>query len=193
MSNILRNPDPKTGAPQDVLAFVSANLRRIRAQTGMSQTALAEASGISRRMIVGLEAGSANISLASLDKLALALGVDFVDIVSDPARHRQRIEALAWRGTSPDSQAVLLGAAPAHSETQLWVMSLGAGDSYAAEPDPQGWHEMIFVIEGTLRLELSGQVRMVAANDFAIYSSAQPYSYANAGDGIVRFIRNVIC
>lgn len=188
MSNILRNP----GSGQDVLAFVCANLKRLRTQAGISQAVLAEKSGISRRMIVGLEAGNANISLASLDKLAWALGVDFADIVSDPARQRQRIEALAWRGEKPDSQAVLLGVTPARSEAQLWVMSLGVGDSYTAEPDPQGWHEMIYVMEGGLRLELSGKVQIVNASDFVIYSSAQQYSYANAGETIVRFIRNVI-
>ena len=143
-------------------------------------------------MIAGLEAGGANISLSSLDKLAQALGVGFVDLVSDPARERRRIEARAWRGKRPGSQAVLLGAAPASCEAQLWIWSLGPGETYVAEPDPEGWHEMVYVIEGTLRLDLSGQVQQVQANDFAIYSSAQPYAYGNDADAPLRFVRNVL-
>jgi len=35
-------------------------------------------------------------------------------------------------------------------------------------------------------------VQQVQANDFAIYSSAQPYSYRNDGDAPLRFVRNVL-
>ncbi|WP_238891421.1 helix-turn-helix domain-containing protein [Achromobacter insuavis] len=188
MSNILHI----TNSDSDVLTHVGANLKRHRKLAGLSQAALAEASGISRRMIAGLEAGGANISLSSLDKLAQALGVGFVDLVSDPARERRRIEARAWRGKRPGSQAVLLGAAPASCEAQLWIWSLGPGETYVAEPDPEGWHEMVYVIEGTLRLDLSGQVQQVQANDFVIYSSAQPYAYGNDADTPLRFVRNVL-
>lgn len=176
----------------NVLAHVASNLKRLRQARAMSQVALAVASGISRRMIVALEGGGANISLSSLDRLAAALGVTFVDLVADPGRSSQRIEALAWRGNGPASAAVLLGTVPAHSEAQLWVWSLDVGERYQAEPDPDGWHEMIYVIEGDLLVELPGETRRVAAGDFIVYSSAQPYAYANAASGVTRFIRNVV-
>jgi transcriptional regulator with XRE-family HTH domain len=188
LSNILHI----TNSDRDVLTHVGANLKRLRKASGLSQTALADASGISRRMIAGLEAGTANISLSSLDKLAHGLGVGFVDLVSDPSRERRRIEARAWRGKRPGSQAVLLGAAPASCEAQLWLWVLAPGETYVAEPDPPGWHEMVYVMEGTLQLELSGVARQVAANDFVIYSSAQPYAYRNDGDTPLRFVRNVL-
>ncbi|WP_454674890.1 helix-turn-helix domain-containing protein [Achromobacter pestifer] len=188
MSNILHIK----GSGSDVLRHVGANLRRIRKLAGLTQANLAEASGISRRMIAGLEGGAANISLASLDKLADALNVGFVDLVSDPDRERRRIEAMAWRGKLPGSQAMLLGAAPASCEAQLWIWTLAPGEQYAAEPDPEGWHEMVYVTEGALRLDLSGVSQTVATDDFAIYSSAQPYSYFNEGDTRLRFVRNVL-
>jgi len=188
MSNILHI----TASGSDVLTHVGANLRRLRKHAGLSQTNLAEASGISRRMIAGLEAGTSNISLASLDKLAAALNVGFVELVSDPARERRRIEAMAWRGKQPGSQAMLLGAAPASCEAQLWIWTLAPGEHYVAEPDPDGWHEMAYVIEGALRLELSGVAQTVGTDDFAIYSSAQPYAYFNDGETRLRFVRNVL-
>lgn len=184
----MHNQSPRS----DVLAHVGHNLRRFRQQAGMSQEALAAASGISRRMIVSLESGETNISLASLDRLAEALGVGFVQMVSDPAADAKRIEALMWRGRRPESRAELLGSVPARQEAQLWRWSLGVGERYQAEPDPDGWHEMVVVTEGRLRLELADGPVIVEASDFAIYSSAQTYAYANAGDGVVRFIRNVV-
>jgi len=188
MSNILHNQATRT----DVLAHVGENLRRLRQAAGMSQSALAEASGISRRMIVNLEGGETNISLTSLDRLAEALGATFVQMVSHPQADPQRIEAVAWRGASPDSHATLLGSVPAQRGAELWAWSLAPGERYASEPDPAGWHEMVVVTEGQLRIELEDGALAVMAGDFAIYSSAQHYAYVNDGTRIARFIRNVV-
>jgi transcriptional regulator with XRE-family HTH domain len=176
------------------LAHVSGNLRRIRKTAGLSQIALAEASGISRRMIIAVEAGDANISLSSLDKLAAAMGVGFVDLVRDPDRQSlSDINEVTWRGVGPESKGVLLGTAPAARETQMWLWSLEGGERYDAEPDPQGWHEMVFVTEGVLTLVLNGTEKEYPPGTFAIYSSAQEYSYANNRTEILRFVRNVVC
>ncbi|MDZ5461154.1 helix-turn-helix domain-containing protein [Azohydromonas lata] len=188
MSNKVRSPESRS----DVLAFVSENLRRLRHQTGMSQTALAQASGISRRMIVNLEGGDTNISLSSLDRLAEALGASFVALVSDPNAQSKRIDAVAWRGQACESQAVLLGSVPAQREAQLWAWSLGEGDRYEAQPDPMGWHEMVVVTQGCLLIELQEGPVTVKAGDYVIYSSAQPYAYRNVFAGVTKFIRNVV-
>ncbi|OCO99875.1 MULTISPECIES: XRE family transcriptional regulator [unclassified Ensifer] len=188
MSNILHSQDRS-----DVLAHVAENLRRIRLASGLSQTALAKASGISRRMIVAVEGGDANISLSSLDSLAAAMNVGFVDLVRDPSRHsRDNIDAVTWRGQQAESEARLLASAPAASEAQMWLWSIAPGERYDAEPDPQGWHEMLLVTEGTLTLELGGDRKCYASGAFTVYSSAQTYSYVNDGDDVVRFVRNVI-
>jgi transcriptional regulator with XRE-family HTH domain len=188
MSSMLHTPNGRS----DVLAFVAQNLRRLRLHSGLSQAALAQASGISRRMIVNLEGGETNISLSSLDRLAEALGASFVDLVSDPEAHSRRIEAVAWRGARPESEAVLLGSVPARSEAQLWTWSLGPGDRYVAEPDPEGWHEMVAVTEGRLHIELATGPITVETSGYAIYSSAQTYAYVNAHDGVTRFLRTVV-
>lgn len=187
MRNILH-----TSNRQDVLTHVAANVRRLRQTAGLSQAALAEAAGLSRRMLVHIESGHTNISLSSLDRLAAVLGVSFVDVVSDPARPSQRIEALAWRGTHADSHATLLGSAPATHDVQLWIWSLAAGESYQADPDPEGWHEMVYVMEGRLRIALAEGDREIEAGGFAIYNSAQAYHYENAAETVTRFVRNVV-
>ncbi|WP_048837690.1 cupin domain-containing protein, partial [Acetobacter cibinongensis] len=79
----------------------------------------------------------------------------------------------------------------ARQDTQLWIWSLDVGEHYKADPDPEGWHEMIFVLEGTLQLDFDTETQIVQANDFTIYSSAQNYSYTNAGNCVLRFLRSV--
>ena len=188
---MVRMQDP-TPPRDDVLSHVGRNLRRLRHRAGLSQQALADAAGLSRRMIVSLEGGDTNISLSSLDRLAAALGAGFVDLVSDPDAETRRIEAVAWRGAEAGSVAMLLGSVPARRDAQLWSWTLAPGDVYRAEPDPQGWHEMVWVSAGRLRIDLAEGPVTLSAGEFVIYGSDQDYAYANDGPETARFLRVVV-
>lgn len=188
MRNIL--PSQETSSP--ALAHAAEHVRHYRQQQGLSQDELARRAGLSRRMINGLEAGSANISLANLDAIALALGVRFVDLVRPPQADNRDIRSVMWRGAGADSQAVLLGAAAAAQMVELWTWSLHAGDRYDAQPDMQGFSEMIMVTEGALHIVFDHETKQLAVGEFAIFSSAQRYAYVNPGALTTRFIRNVI-
>lgn len=188
MGNIMHSQDRP-----DVLSHVAGNMRRLRAERGLSQAALADNAGLSRRMVVGIETGEANISLANLDRLAEALGVSFSEIVRSPdATDNRRIESLAWRGLTPDSTGKLLGTVPAAREAELWHWSLAEGERYPAETDAGYWNEMLFVVQGTLTVELEDGDRTIVAGDFLIFRSDRPYAFFNGGSGPVRFVRNVV-
>jgi transcriptional regulator with XRE-family HTH domain len=189
MSNILHS-QPKR---PDVLGHVGANVRRLRRALRLSQAGLGELSGISRRMIVAVETGEANVSLSTIDRLAAALGTSLTEMVRPPdAPDNRRIESLAWRGSGPDSEGVLLGSAPATREAELWIWSLGEGERYPSEADSGNWHEMLFVLEGLLVVEAADGRHEIGQGDFLIFSSGQPYVFANGGGGTVRFVRNVV-
>ena len=174
-----------------VLEYLAKNLRRLRLSAGMSQEELARLSGLSRRMINGVEAGGTNISLANLDHVAAALGVAFVDLVQPPRQPHDSLRLLMWQGVAPASQAVLLGAAPATRQVELWSWTLAPGECYAAQADPAGFSEMIYVLEGTLDIVFATNAKQLAAGEFFVFSSAQAYSYVNAGTALLRFTRNV--
>ncbi|PPF23509.1 Cro/Cl family transcriptional regulator [Rathayibacter tritici] len=175
-----------------VLAHVSANVRHFRATADLSQVALAERSGISRRTIVKLEAGEANISLTGLDHLADALGVTFVDLVAAPAAPRADIRELAWQGDVPGSAAVLLASVPAAVDAQLWSWVLEPGDRYDAEPDPVGWSEMLIVFEGSLHIDKEDGAADLSTGDHLAFATSQQYAYVNITDVRVRFMRVVV-
>lgn len=183
------HPQPRAS----VLQHVSQNLRRLRAGAGFSQAALAEKSGVSRRMLVALEAGEKNVSLTTLDRLADALGVAFSDLIQvfEP-RDPSRIEELAWLGEHPDSRGVLLASAPARREVELWEWRLEPGECYASEANADGWSEQVFVFEGALQIELAGRVHALQAGDFYMFASNVAHAYRNVGSEAVRFIRNVV-
>lgn len=176
-----------------MLAHVGANIRRLRSAAGWSQVALAEAAGISRRTLIGVEAGDANISLRGLNRIATALGVSFSTVLREQdASFRHAINAVTWKGRSTLSRAVLLGSAPAREESELWLWTMDVDDRYVAEPDPQGWHELIYVVEGTLRIVLEDAPQVLETGGFAVIDSAQSYAYENIGSGVLRFVRSVV-
>ena len=192
MSNIVHKENSQR-AP--VLQHVSHNVRRLRNGAGLSQSALAEKSGVSRRMLVAIEAGEKNVSLATLDRVAEALEVAFSDLIQAPelADH-SRINELAWEGTQPGSKAVLLAKALARREVELWEFSLEPGDVYASEADPEGWSEQVYVVEGHLTISLveRGRQHRVGPGEFFMFPSNQPHTYRNEGEITLRFVRNVV-
>ncbi|MCD5992737.1 helix-turn-helix transcriptional regulator [Pseudomonas sp. CDFA 602] len=178
-----------------VLQHVSQNVRRLRNAANLSQTGLSEKSGVSRRMLVAIEAGEKNVSLATLDRVAEALNVAFSDLIQAPEiRDHSRINELAWAGTIPGSKAVLLAKADARREVELWEFCLEPGDVYASDADPEGWSEQVYVVEGHLTIRFADAVatRHLGPGEFFMFPSSQPHRYCNEGAVTLRFVRNVV-
>ncbi|MGY2376860.1 helix-turn-helix domain-containing protein [Pseudomonas sp. SDO524_S393] len=176
-----------------VLQHVSQNVRRLRHAADLSQTALSEKSGVSRRMLVAIEAGEKNVSLSTLDRVAEALDVAFSDLIQAPdAPDHSRINELAWAGETPGSKAVLLARAKARREVELWELRLEPGDRYSPDPDPEGWSMQLFVFEGCLTLVLGDEEKRLEAGEFFMFASRQAYAYCNKDAVAVRFVRNVV-
>ncbi|WP_371228437.1 helix-turn-helix domain-containing protein [Pseudomonas sp. QE6] len=189
MSNILPTPSDRPS----VLVHVADNVKTLRRNSGFSQDALAKASGVSRRMLVGIESGDTNVSLATLDRIAAALDVTFADLVRPPStRNLSRVDAVAWAGAQPDSRGTLLASTPATRQAELWHWSLAPGDRYNAEPDADGWYDMVYVIVGQLTIVLAEETVTVEAGGFHVFKSSQPFSYQNHGEVLARFVRNVV-
>ncbi|OLF54794.1 helix-turn-helix domain-containing protein [Pseudomonas chlororaphis] len=182
-----------SGQRASVLQHVSQNVRRLRHAAELSQSALAEKSGVSRRMLVAIEAGEKNVSLSTLDRVAEALDVAFSDLIQAPdARDPSRINELAWAGLFPGSKAMLLAKTSASREVELWEWRLEPGEQYLAEPDAEGWSEQLYVCEGCLTLVLGDRERRLDPGEFFAFASNLPHAYRNDGTTALRFVRNVV-
>lgn len=67
----------------DTSTLLAGNIKRLREESGLSQKALAEQSGVPRPTIAHLESGQANPTLSVVLKVAASLGVS-VDGLVDP-------------------------------------------------------------------------------------------------------------
>jgi transcriptional regulator with XRE-family HTH domain len=65
----------KRDRPEGLQGIIAGNVRRLRKARGLSQEGLAEVCGYHRTYIGGIERGERNITIATLEALAGALGV----------------------------------------------------------------------------------------------------------------------
>lgn len=170
------------------LTHVAANVRARRVVLGMSQKGLAEASGVSLRMVGGIENGATSVSTATLDRIGIALGATLADLVTGPeAKPSARKDRVGWVGHN-GGEGVLRWSLDVRREVELWEWRLEPGERYKAAADPVGWHVMLFVVEGRLTLELeTGTVEVSAASH--VFDSAQAHAFVNLGKAPVRFFR----
>jgi transcriptional regulator with XRE-family HTH domain len=191
LSNIFLIPQPG-GIMASLQEIVGGNIRGQRQILGLSQQALADRAGLSRRMVTLIEGGDGNASLATLDRLAAALNLTFARLTQAEDCSAQSKPMDLWQGKDKRSKARLLESCPARQEVELWSWSLAPGERYDAEPDPAGMHEMLTVISGTLDLVVVGKTQRLTSGQSASFPSNQPYAYVNSGTTLLRFIKNVV-
>jgi transcriptional regulator with XRE-family HTH domain len=171
-------------ADQDqTAAQIAARLRAERAQRRWTLDELAARSGVSRRLIVQIEHADANPSLATLLKLAAALGVTLTDLLESQPQDRPLAlvpgqDARTLWSTPAGSAARLL---VSHGPLELWTWTLQPGDRRTSEPHRPGALELLSVHAGTIRLEVADHHVEVGAGDSAWFDATQPHAYGNPG------------
>jgi transcriptional regulator with XRE-family HTH domain len=103
---------------------------------GWTLDELAERSGVSRRMLVNVEQGVTNASIATLLRLSEALGIGPPSLVA-PSDGETLVEvnragtrSLLWAGEH-GGEAILAVAVTAPDAVELWDGSLAPGDTHA--------------------------------------------------------------
>lgn len=184
-------------AGQSLIALVGGTIKQLRTAQKVSVTDLAKRADVSRRMLTAIEAGTANASLVTLDKIARALGVDFSSLVR--SRSESPVELLlgsdastVWRGAAKESRGRVFTTTKSRGPAEMWDWSLGAGDRYDAEPDPAGSEEVLSVTSGTLTLVVGDASYVVPEGGVARIATDREYSYVNGTAENLSFVRVVV-
>jgi transcriptional regulator with XRE-family HTH domain len=72
----------------DLQRRLGHNLRALRLAKGLSQEAFADTLHVHRTYMGGLERGERNITLKTIERIALALGVDPAELLIDSSSER---------------------------------------------------------------------------------------------------------
>ncbi|HEY4090984.1 MAG TPA: helix-turn-helix domain-containing protein [Luteibacter sp.] len=175
-------------ATPSFLVHVATNVRQARKRAGVSQRTLAEASGISLRMIGAIENGTTSLSTATLDRIAVALDTTLSELVADSSGRRSVVRnQLGWEGEK-GGEGILRWSVDARREAETWEWVLQPGERYEAGADPEGWHVMLFVVSGVLTLTCAGK-KVELTQTGHLFASDQVHVFENRGRDVMRFFR----
>ena len=170
---------------------IGARVREQRQSLGWTLDRLAEAAGVSRRMVVNVEQGAANPSVGTLLRISDALGVGLPALVELPAprpvkvtRHGEGV--VLWRGESGGHGVLVAGTEPP-DVVELWDWTLGPADRHDSEAHTPGTKELVQVQQGTVTVEVAGEPVTLETGDAVTFPGDVAHCYANPGTGPARF------
>ncbi|WP_084263364.1 helix-turn-helix domain-containing protein [Actinomadura formosensis] len=181
--------------PSAIGEVVARNLRARRTDRGMTLAELAERSRISRRMITLVEKGEGNPSLATVERLARALGTSFAALIGAEQGGALKLVTpkqmvTPWKSKTGHGRVTITG--QGSSAVELWDWRLGPGERYDAVADPTGAQELIFVVTGRLVLLLGRDRHELCQGHAVRFASDRTYTYLNDTERPIRFARVTI-
>ena len=170
---------------------VGARLRRIRHSRRRTLRDVAGAARVSESFLSQLERGIVSASVASLQRIAQALGVEIHELFASRPDASPRVARMA------EAEALAFG-----DRARKWLMTpspMYALEVVLCEFEEQGStgedpyshgdsEELCIVLEGRVELQVDGERNVLGAGDTARYRSAQPHATRNLGPGRARVL-----
>jgi transcriptional regulator with XRE-family HTH domain len=163
---------------------VGERLRAIRRSRRATLRTIAARSGLSESFLSQVERGRSSASIASLRRIADALGVSMADLfgadgVPGPrVLRRDERPALSFGILG---RKLLLTPRPLH-HLEVFAGELEIGGSTGEQPYAHGDSEELFVVlSGTVQLELGGEIFELERGDSIDYRSSTPHRISNLG------------
>jgi transcriptional regulator with XRE-family HTH domain len=180
----------------DITGAVAHTLQSLRAERGWSLDQLAARSGVSKGVLVALEQGRSNPTLATLARIGDAFGVPvtrLVEVASEPSVRITGASAakVLWRGPSGGTGTIIAATDPPWA-AELWRWELLPGETFGGDAHAPATREMVWVESGTLTLTVAGERHEVRSGQCARFPASRPHRYENAGDQLARLTMVVV-
>ena len=163
---------------------VGERLQALRRFRRCTLREIAQRSGLSESFLSQVERGRSSASIASLRRIADALGVSMADLFEPDSPPEPRV---LRRDDRPAlsfgilGRKLLLTPGPLH-HLEVFAGELELGGSTGTEPYAHGDSEEVFVVQsGTVQLELGGELFELEPGDSIVYHSSTPHRVSNVG------------
>lgn len=162
---------------------IGSRVRHERRSRDWTLDRLAEVAGVSRRMVINVEQGTANPSVGTLLRISDALGIGLPALVEPVHPRAVKVTragegAVLWSGEAGGSGVLLAGTEPPNV-VELWDWTLGPGDHHRSDAHTPGTRELLHVQQGTIALEVAGQSITLDAGDAVAFPGDGAHAYTN--------------
>jgi transcriptional regulator with XRE-family HTH domain len=166
--------------------LIGKRIRRSRTTHGWTLDELAERSGVSRRMVISIEHGEGNPSIATLLRISDALGVGLPVLVDVERSGALTVTAagqapVLWRGPH-GGQALLVAGTEPPDVVELWDWILRPGEEHSSEPHSAGTRQLLLVLDGQVDLRVGDRTDRLEAGDSAAFAGDVAHGYATPAD-----------
>lgn len=156
---------------------------------------LAEAAGVSRRMVVNVEQGGVNPSVGTLLRLSDALGIGLPSLVETTEPPKTKLvrngeSPVLWSGEHGGRGRLIVGTEPPDI-VELWDWELGPGDRHESEAHASHTRELAHVLDGAIVIEVGGQRHELGTGDALTFFGDADHHYSNPHDEPTRFALTV--
>lgn len=170
---------------------IGRRVRQERLSRNWTLDQLAEAAGVSRRMVVNVEQGAANPSVGTLLRISDALGVGLPALVEPPERRPVKVTrrtdgAVLWSSRSGGRGVLMAGTEPP-DVMELWDWTLGPGDRHPSEAHTPGTRELVQVQQGSMTVEIAGEPVALEAGDAVSFPGDVAHAFANSSGQPARY------
>jgi len=162
-----------------IASYIAQNIKQLRQSRNLSQEQLSRLSGVPRPTWSNLESGTANPTVSVLTKVAAALQVPVVELISAPTAlakfypsntiPKQRRGGVVIRKLLPDHVQGL----------ELDRMEFAPYSQMTGTPHRLGTREYLACESGQVELIVSGEKYELSAGDVVVFRGDQKHLYAN--------------
>ena len=169
--------DDTTTVIAAALGQVGPRLKRVRAQRGVTLTALAAATGISKSTLSRLETGQRRPSLELLLPLAQTYRVPLDDLVGAPEVGDPRIRLKPRRANG----RIVIPLTRQPGGMQAWKIVIPVSK---VQPDLRSHegYEWLYVLSGRMRLVLGDHDLVLGPGEVAEFDTHVPHWFGSTGD-----------
>ena len=163
---------------------VGERLRELRRFRRATLKTIADRSGLSESFLSQVERGRSSASIASLRKIAEALGVSMADLFEPDGVPGPKVLRKGDRPTLAFGvlgKKSLLTPRPLH-HLEVFIGELEVEGSTGEQPYVHGdSEELVVVLSGTVQVELGGELFDLESGDSIDYRSSTPHRVTNTG------------
>jgi transcriptional regulator with XRE-family HTH domain len=184
---------PSAAADRAIEHRIAQRLARLRGERGWSLEALAERTGISRATLSRLERSELSPTAAMLGKLCTVYGWTLSRLMAEAETRPPTLvpagEQTAWTDPGSGYRRLVVSPPAPGLRGELVEVRIPAGSSVSFDASPvPGLEHHLWMLEGTLTLDVEGATFRLRAGDCLRYVLAGPTRFQATGRRDARYL-----